>query len=60
MDGHSDNIERLIQRVRMMRNLGLDLDSIIDNCKDSLPPGMFAGEIILAWHAARILDGEVL
>lgn len=53
MIGHSNQIEQLIQRVRQLIGFGLDLDTIIEQCSDCL-----AGEVILAWHAARILDKE--
>lgn len=51
--GHGNWIENLIQRVRLLVSFGLSVEEILDNCAD-VP----AGEVLLAWHAAKILDKE--
>ncbi len=47
-------VERLIDRVRTLIDMGLTLDEIVEVCSDVKP----RGEVWLAWHAANILIGD--
>lgn len=49
-----NHVERLILRVRTMMDMGLTVEEIVESCKDEL-----AGEVYLAWHAARMLANDL-
>jgi hypothetical protein len=50
----SGEVEKLIQRVRLMLFVGLTLDDIVEQI-----PEVNAGQVFLAYHAAKLLEADL-